>query len=121
MDLVLKLNDQLWETYKELDTSIQLKQSDIATTLANVIPKVSIAAPSTLATSITPTAPPATSFPVTIESTTAGALGEKVADLVRAMEEMSIKAIEMNKLKEKVACLEVDYKLAQIMQKEEAQ
>ena len=37
------------------------------------------------------------------------------------MEEMSIQAIEMNKLKEKVASLETDYKLAQIMQKEEAQ
>lgn len=34
---------------------------------------------------------------------------------------MSIQAIEMNRLKEKVASLEIDYKISQIMQKEEAQ
>lgn len=34
---------------------------------------------------------------------------------------MSIQATEMNRLKEKVAWLEIGYKLAQIMQKEEAQ
>jgi len=37
------------------------------------------------------------------------------------MEEMSIQATEMNRLREKVASLETDYKLAQLKQKEEAQ
>lgn len=37
------------------------------------------------------------------------------------MEEMSIQAIEMNKLKEKVTSLETDCKLAKIMHKEEVQ
>ena len=37
------------------------------------------------------------------------------------MEEMSIQATKMNKLKEKVRSLETDYKLAKIMHKEEVQ
>lgn len=37
------------------------------------------------------------------------------------MEEMSIQATEMDTLKENVEILEAGYKLAQIMQKEEAQ
>ena len=48
MDLVLKLNDQLKETEKELDTLIQLKQSDLATTSKDVIPTISIVVPPTL-------------------------------------------------------------------------
>ena len=50
MDLVLKLNDQLKETEKELDALIQLKQEDVATYSTNVIPTVSTVVPSTLAT-----------------------------------------------------------------------
>ena len=60
MELALKLNDQLREKKKELDTLIQLKQSDIATAYVNVIPIVSIVVHSTLAASLTPTAPMAT-------------------------------------------------------------
>ena len=71
MDLVVQLNDQLREIEKELDSLIQLKQSDIATTSTNVIPTVSIVVPSTLAASLAPTAPPTTTWPVTAESTTA--------------------------------------------------
>jgi len=37
------------------------------------------------------------------------------------MEEMSIQATELKRLKEKVISLETDYQLAQIQQKEEAQ
>jgi len=93
MDLVLKLNDQLKETEKELDTLIQLKQSDIATTSPNVIPMVSTAVPSTLAASLAPTAPMPTTWPVSTESTSAaGASGEKAEELVKAMEEMFIQA-----------------------------
>ena len=121
MDLFLKLDDQLRETEKELDDLIQLKQSDLDTTYKDVIPTVSIAIPSILAASLTPITPPATTLPVTTESTTTGASGEKAAELVKAMEHMSIQATEMNKLKEKVAILETDYKLALLKQKEEAQ
>ena len=69
MDLVLKVNDQLKEIENELDTLIQLKQSDLATNSKYVIPIVSIIDPSTLAASLAPTAPPATTLPVTIDST----------------------------------------------------
>jgi len=41
--------------------------------------------------------------------------------LIKATEEMSIQATEMKRLKEKVASLEIDCKLAQLKQKEESQ
>jgi len=87
MDLVLKLNDQLKETKKELDALIQSKQSD--STSKDVIPTISIVVPSTLA----PTAPPTTTLPVTEEyTTTTGAQGEKATKLIKGMEEKSIQA-----------------------------
>jgi len=42
-----------------------------------------------------------------------------MSELVKAMEEMSIQATELKKLREKVSSLEIDCKLAQIQQKEE--
>lgn len=120
--MVLKLNDQLKETEKELDTLIQSKQSDLATTSKTVILTISIAVPSTLEASLASTAPPAATLPVIAESTTVvGATGEKVAEFVKAMEDMSIQATEMKRLKENVASLEIDCKLAQLKQKEETQ
>lgn len=122
MDLVLKLNDQLEETEKELGALIKMKQSDLATTSKDVIPVVSTIVPSTLAASLARTAPPATTFLVTTNSTTAaGASGEKAVELVKAMEGMSIQAMEINKLRENVASLEPGYKLAQFMQRKEAE
>ena len=91
MDLVLKQNDQLREIEKELDNLIQLKQTDIGTSSVNVIPTVTMAIPSTLAASLAPTPPMATTQPVSIESTSAtGTSGDEVTKLVRSMEEMSI-------------------------------
>lgn len=92
MDLVLKLNDQLKKTEKELDNLIKSKQSELSTTPQTVIPIVSIAAPSTLATTLAPMLPPATVLPVT--GTTSG-IGistitkrplEKIRELIKAME-----------------------------------
>jgi len=120
MDLVLKLNDQLKEMEKELDTLIQSKQGDLATTPRTIIPIVSTIVPSTMVASLAPTAPLATTLPITIESTTtAGTSIEKTKELVKAMEEMSIQAIELKILKEKVASLETDCKFSQIQQREE--
>jgi len=122
MDLVLKLNDHLKETEKKLDTLIQLKQEDVATSSTNVIPTVSIAVPSTLAASLAPTIPLATTLPATTEYTPAtGTSGEKVAELVKAMEEMTIQATKMKNINENVAKLEINCKLAQLKQKEETQ
>jgi len=91
MDLVLKLNDQLREIEKELENLIQLKQTDIGTTLVNVIPIVTTTVPSTLVASLAPLAPMATSQPVSTKSTsTTGTLGDEATKLVKAMEEMSI-------------------------------
>lgn len=122
MDLVLKLNDQLKEIEKELDTLIQSKQSDLATTSRTVIPTVSTVVPSTLEASLAPIAPPATTLPVTTEPTAAiGTPANKLAKLVKAMEDMSIQATELKRLKVKVASLETNCKLAQLQQKEETQ
>jgi len=77
MDLVLKLNDQLKETKKELDNLIQSRQSELATTPQTVIPIVSTTVPSTLATSLAPTDPLATAMPVTGTSTSIETSTEK--------------------------------------------
>lgn len=121
MGLVLKLNDQLKETQKELDKLIQCKQSELATTPHTVIPTVFTTLHSRLATSLAPTVPPATTMLVTGTSTSAGTSTKKTAKLVKAMEEMTIQATELKTLREKVSSLEIDYKFAQIQQKEEAQ
>lgn len=86
MDFVLKLNDQLKETKKELDTLIQSKQSELATTPQTVIPTVSTAVPSTLAASLAPIAPPTTSLPIATKNTTAGTSKKKRTELVRVSE-----------------------------------
>jgi len=70
MDLVLKINDQFKETEKELDTLIQSKKNDMATTSRTIIPTVSTSVPSTMATPLAHTTPPATTLPSTTESTT---------------------------------------------------
>lgn len=62
MDLVLQLNDQLKEMEKELDNLIQLKQASLETAPATVIPTVTIVVPSTLAASLAPTTPMATTL-----------------------------------------------------------
>lgn len=122
MYLVLKLNDQLKETKRELDTLTQSKKNDMATTSTNVIPTISTTVPSTVVASLAPITPPAITLPVTTKSTrTIGAQGEKAKKLVKSMEEMSIKATEMKRLKEKVVSLETDYKLSQLKQNKEAQ
>ena len=82
---------------------------------------VSIAVPSTMAASLGPTVPPATTMKVTGTSTNARTSIEKTIELVKAMEEMSIQATELKRLKEKVKSLETNCQLAQIQQKEEAQ
>lgn len=121
MDLVLKLNDQLKETEKELDILIQSKQSDLETTSTTAIPTVTTVVLSTLAASLVPIAPLATKLPITTESTTVGTSTEKTTELVKAMEEMSIQVTELKRLKEKVEILETECKLAQIQKREERQ
>jgi len=98
-----------------LDILIQSKQSDLATNSTTAIPIVTTTVPYILAESLAPTAPPATTLLITTESTTAaGTSTEKTIELVKAMEEMSIQAIELKRLKEKVEILETGCKLAQI-------
>jgi len=78
--------------------------------------------PSTLAASFAPTTPPTTTLPITTESTIATSTSiEKIVELVKTMEEMSIQATKLKILKEKVVSLEIDCKLAQIQSREETQ
>lgn len=121
MDLVLKLNDQLKEIEKYLDKLIQSRQSELATTPQTVIPTVPTAVSSTLVASLVPTVPPVIALPIIGTSTSTGTSIENIAELVKAIEEMTIQATKLKKLREKVSRLETDCKLAQIQQKEEAQ
>ena len=128
MDLILQLNDQVKEMEKELDNLIQLKHASLETTTAIAIPTVIAAIPCTLATSLAPTAPLATtliaattSTSATGSTTTAAQPSDEARKLVKAMEDMSIQTIEINKIKEKIKSLENENKLAQIMHKDEVQ
>lgn len=107
MDLVLKLNDQLRSTQKELDALIQLKQGEVDTTPTTIIPTVTTAVPSTLATKLPPKTPIGIILPITtatstlVTSTTAiGTTIDEAAKLAHAMEEISIQTNEINKLNE---------------------
>lgn len=115
MDLVLKLNEQLKETEIELEKPLQSKQGEPTTIPQTVIPIISIAVPSTIATSLAPNIPLATALPVTtIASTSKVAVisTKKIEDLIKSMEEMKIQAIEIKKLKEMVTSLEKNYELS---------
>ncbi len=127
MDLVLQLNDQLKEMEKELESLIQLKQASIDSAPPTVIPIVTTVVHSTLAAALAPTGPMATALSVSTlttlatTSTSTCTIREEANRLVKALEDVSIQTNEMNKLKEKVSSLKTDYKLAQIMHKEEQQ
>lgn len=81
MEFILKLNDQLKETKKELDKLIQSKHSELATTSQTIIPIVSTTVPSTLAASLAPTVPPTPAMPVIGTSTSIGTSTEKIVEL----------------------------------------
>jgi len=55
----------------------------------------------------------------TSTSTSAGTSVAKIDELIKAMEQMSIQAIELKKLREQMTSLETNYELAQIQNKEE--
>jgi len=128
MDLILQLNDQLKEMEKELDCVIQLKQASFEPTTTTVIPTVTTIVPSTLAASLPPIAPLAIALTAATASTsiegsttTAAQPSDEARKLVKAMENMSIRTTEINKLKEKISSLEDENKLAQVMHKNEVQ
>lgn len=127
MDLVLQLNNQLKEMEKELESLIQLKQASVDDALSTVIPTMTTVLPSTLVASLAPTAPMTTTLPTSTPTKSAtgftaiGSTSDIANKLVKAMEEMSLHTTEMNTLKEKVTVLKANYKLAQIMHKEEQQ
>ena len=102
--------------YELQELEIQLKQANLETTPTTVITTVTTPIPSTWVGSLAPTAPMATTLPASTPSTSAtGWIGDEASKLVKEMENMSIQTTEMNKLKEKVTSLEIDYKLAQII------
>jgi len=93
MDLVLKLNDQLRSTEKELDALIQLKQGELGSTPATAIPTVTVVVPSTLAVTLAPKTPIGTAFPITTTTSKSaastiavGTATDEATKLVHAME-----------------------------------
>lgn len=124
MDLILQLNAQMKEMKNEFDSLIQLKHARLETTTANIIPTVTTTIPSTLVASLVPTAPLATTLPTAISSTsvigsttTVAQPSDEASKLVKAMEDMSIQTIEINRLNEHIRSLKDEKKLAQIMHK----
>lgn len=103
------------------------KQVSLQEDATTVIQIVTTTVPSTLVETLAPTTPLATALPTTTPSTsttgstTTDSTGEEDNNLAKAMEEMSLKAIEIKKLEEKINSLETDCKLLQIMNKEEQQ
>ena len=106
---------------------IQSKQSELATAPQTIIPRVTTVVPSTLAAALAPMLPPATALPVIGTTSSTGisisteTTTEKTTKLIKAMEEMSIQANELKKLREQVTSLETNCKLAQIQHKKETQ
>jgi len=78
-----------------------------------------------LETFLAPTLPLVTTLPIagttstTGTSTSAGTSTEKIDEMIKAMERMSIQATELKKLKEQISSLQTNYKLEQIQNKEE--
>lgn len=97
MDLVLKLNDQLKSTKKELEALIHLNQGEVRTTPATIIPTVTTTVPSILVATLAPKTPIGTALPITIaastsaaSTTTIGTAKNEAVKLVHAMEDISI-------------------------------
>ena len=82
---------------------------------------VSRVVPSTIATSLAPNIPPATTLPVKTPSTSEAVVTstKQTEDLINSMEEMKIQATKIKKLKETVTNLERNYELSQINYTEE--
>lgn len=122
MDLIFKLNEQLKETEKELGKALQSKQGELTTIPQIVTPMVSTVVPSTIATSLAPNIPLATTLPTIIITSTSEVVvtsKKQIEDLIKSMEEMKIQSIEIKKLKEIVTSLERNYELSQINYTEE--
>lgn len=128
MNLILQLTAQTKEMENEMDNLVQEKKDRATEVLVTVIPVVTIVVPSTLAESLAPIVPMATTLPVTSSttstmesSTTIAQHIDEASKLVKAMQDMSIQTKNINRLKEQLKILEYENKLAKIMHKNEEQ
>ena len=128
VDFVLKLNEQLKDIEQELEKSLKSRQSESTTQPQNVIPMVSTAIPSTLATALAPNVPLVTAEVIIGTSTgtePAGTSGLSTEELIKSMEEMKLQVSELQKVKEKFVTLGQKYDVskanfAEEMRKNEA-
>jgi len=73
-----------------------------------------------LAAPLAPTIPTTTTFPEAGTTLAIGTTTKRIDELVKAIEQMSIQATELKKLRDQVTSLETSCELAQIQNKEDA-
>ena len=102
-----------------MDKLVQEKETPKIPEIPTVIPVITTVVPPTLAENLAPKEPLATAVPVTSSttsttesSTTTVHHTNEVSQLVKAMEEMSLKTNEINRLKQLIDNLEKSNKLA---------
>lgn len=118
MEFLLKFNERLNETKQELEISLKSKQGESTSQPPNVIPVVSTAVPSTLATTLIHNVPMATAELVTgtsTRTTPTRTLGLSTKELIKSKEEMKLQVSKLQKVKEKYVTLEQSYDLSKII------
>ena len=98
MDLLLKLNEILNVTEQELEKTLQSRQSESTSQPQNVVPMVSIAVPSTLATALAPNVPLATTKAIAVTgtgigTTQVGTSSQSIEELMKSMEKMKLQVL----------------------------
>ena len=105
-------------------TTIPTVTTTVPSTLAAL---VATTIPSTLVASAATAVPVATTLPTTstttsvTKSSTTSHPSDEAGKLIKAMQDMSIKTNEINRLKDQIKSLEDEKKLVQIMHKDETQ
>ena len=121
MSLILQLTAQIKEMEVQMDQLVQEKETVKEPVIPTVIPVITAAVPSTLGENLAPKEPLATAVPVTSSITSVTESSTivlpptyEIIQPVKAMEEMSLKKNEINRLTNIIENLENTNKSTQI-------
>jgi len=108
MGLLMKMNERLAETEKELEEALQGKQGELASQPSQIAPIVTTT-PSTVTTAVSPTvsAPTAPSTSTTIVAGSSTTMTTE--QLIKAMEDLKLQVLELKDAKEQLDKLEISY------------
>ena len=113
MVLLMKLNERLTDTEQALEKALREKQGESTSQPPEVIPTITIAVPSTIASASAPNVPAPTAEVMTGTETAAPAPGSSTnmstEELIKAMEELRLQVSELKQVKEKLAKVEKSY------------